>query len=547
MTILLGAAAVAQTPAPTGRARESVERAAVQLDVSARAPGQPLVHFWSKVVGAGRANEGLRATWRDELHTAVEYDGFRYLRFHGLFHDDMYVYREAPDGTPVYNFQYVDDLFDYLLKEHVRPFVELGFPPTGIASVPNTVFAWKANGSPPTDNKKWAALVDQSLRHWIARYGIDEVRQWYFEVWNEPNLYQPFFRGGSQAIYFELYKVTAQTIKHVDPQLRVGGPATSNFHIDQAELARMREGGVKVAPADLPWRPVWVADFLKYCAENNLPVDFISTHPYPQDFALDEPGMPQSHQRRLVESTQNDLSYLRKLISASAYPRAGIELTEWSSSPSKTDHSHDSLAAATFIVKTNLESRGLVDSLSYWVFTDVFEEGGSPGSIFYGGFGLINGQEIVKPAFHAYRFLNGLGDETLSASEGAMVTRDSKTGHVAALFYNYPIAAALPVTGSQAAADAIVNTGGPRHISLRLTHLPPQAHFLLETLDKEHANATRSWELMGCPEPPTREQTLTLKKLAWDTGKAHLTAAKDGTLTIERDLEPWAVLFLKQE
>ena len=193
------------------------EDTGIHLTADAKGPGAPLVHFWSKVGGAGRANEGLRATWQEELATAGMYDGFQYIRFHGIFHDDMWVYREDKAGNPIYNFQYVDDLYDRMLAKGIRPFVELGFSPSEIATVKNTTFWWHPNGSPPADYDKWAALVQAFVEHCVVRYGIDEVRRWYFEVWNEPNLYESFFRGGSQTEYFELYKITALTIKKVDP------------------------------------------------------------------------------------------------------------------------------------------------------------------------------------------------------------------------------------------------------------------------------------------------------------------------------------------
>ncbi|HEX3472347.1 MAG TPA: hypothetical protein VHT28_14280, partial [Silvibacterium sp.] len=259
----------------------------IHLTVDAKGSSKPLVHFWSKVVGAGRANEGLRSTWQEELEMGRKYDGFQYVRFHGIFQDDMFVYREDEHGNPIYNFQYVDDLYDRMLAKGVRPFVELGFSPGPLSPVHNTTFWWRADGSPPSDYKKWADLVQALVTHCIDRYGIDEVRQWYFEVWNEPNLYQSFFRGGSQEKYFELYKITAQTIKVIDPHLRVGGPATSNFNMDDGAIKKEQATGKPFDPLSIPWRPVWIEDFLRYCHDNNLPVDFVSTHPYPQDFAID--------------------------------------------------------------------------------------------------------------------------------------------------------------------------------------------------------------------------------------------------------------------
>jgi len=514
----------------------------IQISAGSHDLATPLKHFWSNTVGAGRANEGLRASWQDQLQMAVKYGGFRYVRFHGLFHDDMFVYREQ-DGKPVYNFQYIDDLFDRMLANGARPFVELGFSPSAMVTQKgSTGFWWKGNGTPPNDYQKWSELVRRFLNHCIERYGADEVRSWYFEVWNEPDL-EGFFTG-TQAQYFDLYKTTALTIKAVDPHLRVGGPATSNFHPDPEVLKQ-----AVAAHADLenlPWRPTWLPEFFKYCAENHLPLDFLSTHPYPMDFTADENSKVLLH--RGINSTHDDLLLLRKFVDSSPYPHAEIHLTEWSSSSSSRDHTHDSLQAAAFVVKTNLDSIGLVDSLSYWTFTDVFEEQGAGDSIFHGGFGMINYQGIPKPVFHGYRFLNQLGDELLAKSPGAVVTRDSKTGKLTALAYNYPpeVSVALPGTASLEEADKMTDTGSARALSLTLTGLSPGAPFEIETLDKEHANTTAAWEAMGRPDPPTREQTAVLKAEAWNTKKEILRSDANGTLTIHQPLPAWALLLVHQ-
>jgi xylan 1,4-beta-xylosidase len=519
----------------------------IRIGADARAQGKPLAHFWSKVVGAGRANEGLRATWQEELETAHAEAGFEYVRFHGLFHDDMFVYREDEHGAPIYNFQYVDDLFDRMLAKGVRPFVELGFVPKELASVTGTTFWWQANGSPPTDYNKWVALVRATVEHWVARYGSAEVRRWYFEVWNERNLHG--FFAGTQAQYFELYKVTAQAIKKIDPALKVGGPATSNFNMDEAAIKAAQASEKPFDPMTIPWRPIWITEFLNYCKANGLPVDFVSTHPYPQDFAIDGPGMPKGGKyRRSIDATRDDLRMLRKMIDESAYPKAEIQLTEWNSSPSPTDHSHDSLAAGAFVVKTNMESVGQVDSLSYWVFTDVFEENRLTDSIFHGGFGLINYQEVVKPAFHGYRMMNALGDELLAQTVGAVVTRDSKTGRMTALAYNYPpeMKVSLPVTETLAAADAIDASGSSRAMEMHLSGLMPGSAFEIETLDREHGDAVVAWEKMGKPEPPTPVQTKELRNAARATQREIVRADGDGRLDLKRPIEAWSLVLVRQ-
>lgn len=522
------------------------------LNLDAARPGQRYERFWNVCVGAGRANEGLRASWLEHLQIAVAACGFRYVRFHGLFHDDMFVYREEPDGTPVYNFQYVDDLFDRLLAAGIKPFVEFGFSPGTLARERGTVFWWKANGSPPTDYAKWAELVRRTTQHWVDRYGIAEVETWYFEIWNEPNLH-PFFKG-SRSEYFELYRVSVSAIKSVDTRLRVGGPATSNFVPDQrfaGEKEDFSQHELVLSTNDidaLDWQPVWLREFLAFCDREQLPVDFVSCHPYPTDWALDAKGETVKN-TRAADATKKDLALLRRLVDAGPFPKAQIHLTEWSSSPSPRDHTHDHLQAATFIVKSNVESIGQVDSLSYWTFTDVFEENGAGDTSFHGGFGMITYQGIPKPSFHAYRLLNRLGNERLAQQDKLIATRDAESGKVSILAYHYPaeeLRSAPASFGSRDVAERTLALGTPTSIDLTIRSLPPNAAFVIETLDGSHGNAIAAWHALGRPEPMTREQAQQVRDAGHAVGRAFVTADADGILRVTRTLDPWSVVLIAQ-
>jgi xylan 1,4-beta-xylosidase len=519
-----------------------VQTMTIELSGHLGDPGTPLPHYWSRCVGAGRANEGLRAAWQEQLRTAVAGCGFRYVRFHGLFHDDMFVLR---DGT--YNFQYVNDLFDRLLDAGIRPFVELGFAPGELASRQATMFWWGAHGSPPNDYPAWADLVGATVRNWVARYGIDEVRQWYFEVWNEPNLY-PFFTG-TRTQYFELYKTTARAVKQVDPLLPVGGPATSNFVPDGRFDGELEDKSLHttVTAEDLDalaWHPVWVDAFLDYCQREDLPVDFVSCHPYPTDWALDSHGQG-GHYTRGVDATRTDLTTLRGIVDHGPFPAAEIHLTEWSSTPSPRDHTHDHLPAATFIAKTVLDSAGLVDSLSYWTFTDVFEESGAGETSFHGGFGLINYQGIAKPSFHAYRFLNALGDELLTRTPNGVVTR--RAGKLAALAYHYPpempLSVPLSSPGRQL-AEQTLGLGVPQPLEIELTGLAPGAPVTIETLGIGHGDPVTAWQRMGSPEPLSRQDIAALRAQAPSAETGH--ADEHGIFRLSRTIQPWNLVLVAE-
>lgn len=519
------------------------------ISVNIQEKGKTYIPFWKNCVGAGRANEGLRYSFQKQLTQIQQEIGFRYLRFHGLLHDDMFVLREKETGERIYNFQYVDELFDSLLEAGIRPFIELGFFPEALKGGDATQFWWQAHVTPPEDWSGWCGLIDRIIRHWLDRYGSEEVRNWYFEIWNEPNLYG--FWDGTKSQYFSMYAATVRTIKTIDSELRVGGPATSNFVPDDRFAGEKENFDAQITHRvkdldSLEWKGVWIEEFLTYCAERKLPVDFVSTHPYPTDFALDVDGRTKGRSRG-VHSTMQDMLWLKKTVENSAYPNAEIHLTEWSSSPSSRDCTHDYPQEATFIVKCNLECIGLADSLSYWTFTDVFEEGGAGDSIFHGGFGLINYQGIVKPGFHAYRMLAGLGDTLIYRDEHAFITR--KDGRLAAILYHYPIAGTVAMSPYPDAttAEQDLAAGEELPVEYQIEGLRPGAEIKMEILDREHGWAIPLWQSMGCPEPPNREQTRQLKEAARQTDLLFLQADEKGILTFRTVLKPWSVVLLTEK
>ncbi len=525
-------------------------QADIFIRADAKSGTQEIEPYWNFCVGAGRANEGLRANWQEQLSTCVKECGFRYIRFHGLFHDDMFVYK-IEDGKEVYNWQYIDELYDRLLEKGIRPFVELSFFPCDMTDGEGTVFWWEACNTPPTDLSKWSRLVKRFVEHCVERYGIEEVKKWYFEVWNEPNL--GYFFNGTLEDYLSLYRISAEAVKSVHEDLKIGGPATSNFIISKEDEKKLKEKGKKgdVRLEDLAaaeFEGVWIKEFLTFCEQEDVPVDFISTHPYPTHFPLDIDG-PRHDVSRPVNSVHTDLTWLNKVVANSAFPNIEIHLTEWSSCPSPRDNTHDYLQEATYIVKQNLDCIGMVHSMSYWTFTDVFEESGAGDEIFHGGFGLINFQGIVKPAFHAYRFLNQLGDIEIHREDGAIITKSSKDDKVSMIVYNYPDEYPMAIQMSKKTrkiAEKTLNTGTTKSFSIQLTNLPKNEVFLVETLDEEHGFALRDWLNMGAPNPPGIEQTKQLGKAGRDTKKEYIESTGQGELVWSSSVAPWAVVCIRQ-
>ena len=385
----------------------SAEPRAINADLSAVQSARDLA--WQDCVGADHPGILLRPGNLAHLKLAHDEAGFKYIRFHGIFHDDMDAYHEV-NGKPVYNFDKIDAVYAAILKTGMKPFVEIGFMPSELASDSRTIFYWKANGSPPKDWGKWAAFITAFTRHMETRFGMAEVQSWRFEVWNEPNL-DGFWTGGSQANYFKLYDTTVTAIKSVDAKLKVGGPATAGA--------------------------AWVPEFLTHAKNANVPVDFVTTHAYGVDGGfLDEKGEGDNKLSPNLNSISQDVKKVRGEIDASPYKGIPLYFTEWSTSYNPRDPIHDDYLSAAFILDKLKQTEGVAQSMSYWTYTDLFEEAGPPPVSFHGGFGLINREGIRKAAFFAYKYLNELGPQLLSNADArSWLTRSGD--NFAGLIWNY--------------------------------------------------------------------------------------------------------------
>ena len=455
------------------------------ITVDVRQVQGPLNTMFKKCVGAGRANEGLRADWQRQLAYAHRECGFQYIRMHGLFCDDMGVYRESKDGQPEYNWQYIDELYDFLGSIGMKPFVELSFTPSAMASGSKTIFWWRGNVTKPKDLKKWGDLVRAFVTHLRERYGDAEVRTWYFEVWNEPNL-RGFF-DGTQQDYFDLYAVTARAIKEVLPAYKVGGPATAGC--------------------------AWVPEFIHFCTTNKAPVDFISTHTYCVTSGyLDEDGNAGTVFSPDRSCIYSEVIKVRQQIAESARPDLELHFTEWSASYTPADPIHDSYHSAAFILDKLKNAGAAAQSMSYWVFTDIFEEAGPRWTPFHGGFGLINYQDINKPAFYAYQFLNRLGPTELKNSDPASWICADASGGIQALVWDFTITHPGPNIINQVYYKRDLPSLPKNKVTLNLIDVPEGKYALdIYRVGYRVNDAYATYMNLGSPAQLTKAQVAKIK------------------------------------
>ncbi|MDD3322102.1 MAG: glycoside hydrolase [Paludibacter sp.] len=447
----------------------------------------PLNTMFKECIGAGRANEGLRADWQQQLAYVKKACDFKYIRMHGLLTDDMGVYKEDRNGDPEYNYQYIDVLYDYLLSIEMKPFVELGFMPSALASDSKTIFWWRGNVTPPKDYNKWADLIRNLTQHFTDRYGAKEVKTWYFEVWNEPNL-SPGFWSGTQEEYFKLYKYSVNAIKSVNKDYRVGGPATAGA--------------------------AWVPEMIEFCSKNSLLLDFISTHTYGVNQGyLDEYGNSGTVLNKDPMAVSGDILNSRKQISNSSMPNLELHYTEWSSSYTPSDPIHDSYHQAAYILQKIKQVGNAANSMSYWVFTDIFEEAGPRFTPFHGGFGLLNTQGINKPAFYSYKFMNELGGtELIDTDSTSWVCKDAK-GNVQILLWDFTNTLPKDSINNQAYYIKDLPAKSKGIIRINLSGIPQGKYQLgIYKVGYKSNDAYATYLAMGRPNQLTKQQVEQIKK-----------------------------------
>lgn len=485
----------------------------------------PLRHPWSKCISVGRAYELLRADLQDHLRFLKRELGFTHIRFHASFHDDVNVVQRAADGTLTYRWTQLDHIYDFLVETGFEPVVEINPMPKALASGEKTMFWYGMNVTPPASYDEWEAFIRAWVTHITERYGADRVRRWYFEVWNEPDLHGSFWTGTMEE-YYRLYASCARVLKSFDPKLRVGGPATAAA-IDQ------------------------VLPFAKWCRENNVPVDFLSYHNYPQNEVGAYPSAAESSHRPGMYFVDRVRETKRRL-QDEGFGTLPLFMTEWNTQAQNPDwkakwvgneHVNDLFSGAA-VCHLAHGCDAALDMMGFWVASDVFEEGGpqlEPYGSRYQYYGMLTVDGLPKASYHAFSFLGRLRGPRYALTlpdhspetHGAVVTDELSATR--ALVWN----CAFP-TGDARSWDLSLSLPVPPPLSgyneIRLT---------TATVRAGQGSAWEFWKAMGAPATLTRTEQQALAARSTPAWTSRMMSVTDGSVTVELSLRPNEFAFLE--
>jgi xylan 1,4-beta-xylosidase len=431
------------------------------------------------------------------------------------------VYTEDAAGRPVYNWTLMDRIFDTYRDTGTRPLVEIGFMPEALSVKPQPyTIDWpkqRESGSayPPKDYAKFAELVYQWVRHSVERYGKAEVESWYWELWNEPDI---FYWRGTPEEYYKLYDYTADAVKRALPNARMGGPHTTNPGSPNA--AKFLRG------------------FLEHCARGRnaatgatgAPLDFVAFHAKGRPESVDgQVRMGIAEQVRHIDAgfavVASYPEFRAKPIIIGESDPEGCAACSARTYPQNAYRNGTLYAVYTAaMLKHTLDLAARHKVHLEGAVTWAFEFEGQP---YFDGFRTLATNGIDKPVLNAFRMFGLMGGERVAVSSGgaagleairttgvrgapdvdALATR--RGGEVSVLLWNYH-------DDDRTAPDAA--------ISLLVSGLaagPAQVRHY--RIDERHSNAYTLWKELDRPQSPMPEQYARLER----TGQLQLLGSPE--------------------
>ncbi|HEY6375747.1 MAG TPA: beta-xylosidase [Edaphobacter sp.] len=454
------------------------------------------------------------------------------------------------NGKPVYDFTITDQTFDEFQKAGVRPMVELGFMPKDLAATVPGVDAYQvhypgstisgASNNPPKDYAMWGELVRKYTEHLVERYGKEQVRTWYFEVWNEPDI--PYWHATPEE-YNKLYDYSVAGVRAALPGAIVGGPASTGPASDKAEA--------------------FLDNFLKHCLNDKsaangkaIPLDFISFHPKGRPTVVD--GHVRMGLANELKAAGNGFRIVAKypkyihlpIILSEADPEgcAACSMKVNSSNAYRNGPLYPTYTAAAIKALFELQDRYKVNLISMLSWSFEFED-----KEYFEGFRTLATNGVDKPVLNVFRMAGLMSGERVNTSSTGQVSLDDilNTG-----VRQTPDINAFATKGDHEAAvmlwnyhdDDVPAEGAPVQVTIASIPLGVKK-VLLEhyRIDNTHSNSYTAWKAMGSPQAPTAEQYARLK----EAGHLELLRSpewvdvKDGKVTIATELPRQATSLIR--
>lgn len=362
-----------------------------EIDVNRR---RTYFRHWDRMINAGRAADLLRYDMQEHVLILKDELGFERVRIWDLFDPELLL-NEA-DESGHYNFEKVDKVFDFLVENHIAPYIEMGSKPRNIHKTLMEQLVAQKREIQFQSSDEVKRFFRAFIHHLVNRYGVEELERWSFEQWNG----EDFETDGASDYFFSVFGALYEAVKAVSPATRVGGGGIG-IQYGNGNLTRL------------------VRDWEE---QPHYP-DFLSLYCYPY-IKGDEDGVAYARISSDREFLKNQLDMAKTVIADSALKDVEIHVSEWSFTVSSRNILNDSCYKGSYVMKNILDSLDMAGVLGYWNSSDIFAEFYDNPSILFGGCGLLSKEGIRKPSYYAYSFLSHMKKYLVEKDSNCLVTTD---------------------------------------------------------------------------------------------------------------------------
>ena len=351
---------------------------------------------WDKIINMGNIDSLLNYDVQSQLLMMQKEIGFTYVRIYNIFMQDMY--DEKISGDNKYNFSRIDRGLDFLVEHQLKPYIELSFKPTEVNYTINSSVGDRYNEIIFHDKESYVEVMKEFASHIANRYGLDEIENWYFELWKDDRLNMLDANGW----YFDCFEIGYRALKNISEKIKVGGAGFA-LGYDKYQYSALIQN----------WK------------KREIKPDFISVYAYSY-LLLQQDGVYFGKRSLDNSFVKNQLELFKDVLKTENFVPDELHITEWNFTISNRNCINDSCAQGAYIVKTCIESIGKADMMGYWHGSDLHTEYYDSGAVLYGDNGLLTRDGIKKPSFYAFHFLKFLKKGMLGKTENALLTTDGR-------------------------------------------------------------------------------------------------------------------------
>lgn len=471
---------------------------------------------FGKAVVLGDAYTILQSDVQEQLKELKQTTGIQYVKIWNILSKE-HCFLEKKG----YNFRKLDLVLDFMVENHMKPYLELGHKPTLFMYTPERSVKGQEEERKIYQYSVFEEIMKQLCTHLVNRYGIEELESWYFAYWNDPQLNMTEAEGK----YYPYFEMIYRTLKEISPDIRVGGASLIlGYELDVC------------------------SNILNLWKQRNITPDFFSVCSFQYIAVTDHETR---YGRKSIDSKymKNQIDILQNAMDESGIGNIELHVDEWNFTISNRNVLNDSCEQGAYILKNYIDMEGTVDFMAYWHALDLYSDYYDTNTILNGDSGLISRDGIRKPSFYAFSFINRLLPYVIYKDENAIVTTNKRGRYVIGCHNFKKLSSRYVFTEEDEIKvrelDNYMEDMDPLERKFCISNVKNGSYIVkMHYVNKENGSVQDLWKQMDYTKGFAKEELEYLKNSAIPSIIMRTVLVEDGVLEIENVLKAQEIRML---